>query len=49
MAAASIADLELTEATANKIMKQYNDDASMVSDMLANERRRQAAPLQLIS
>ena len=42
MAAASIADLELTEATANKIMKQYNDDASMVSDMLANERRRQA-------
>ena len=42
LAAAAIAEHDLTEATANKIMKQYADDANVVSDMLANERRRQA-------
>lgn len=42
LAATTISDLELTEATANKIMKQYEDDANTVSDMLENERRRQA-------
>lgn len=42
LAAAAIAEHDLTEATANKIMKQYADDANIVSDMLANERRRQA-------
>jgi hypothetical protein len=33
---------DLTEETAAKIMQQYKDDAAVVGDMLANERRRQA-------
>ena len=41
-AAASLAAHDLTEETAAKIMKQYKDDAAVVGDMLANERRRQA-------
>ena len=32
----------MTEETAAKIMQQYKDDAAVVGDMLANERRRQA-------
>jgi hypothetical protein len=41
-AAAQLASHDLTEETASKIMKQYKDDAQVVGDMLANERRRQA-------
>ena len=37
-----MAQHDLTEETANKIMQQYKDDANVVGDMLANERRRQA-------
>ena len=37
-----MAEHDLTEETAGKIMKQYEDDAKVVGDMLANERRRQA-------
>ena len=42
IAKATLAEHDLTEATAAKIMKQYEDDAQVVGDMLANERRRQA-------
>ena len=41
-AQAALAQHDLTEETANKIMQQYKDDANVVGDMLANERRRQA-------
>ena len=41
-AAQALKQHDLTEETANKILQQYKDDANVVGDMLANERRRQA-------